>query len=47
MDNLLSIVIFLPSLAALILAVVLRGEDAAAQQNAKCVALVATIATFP
>ena len=27
MDNLLSIVIFLPTVAALILAVILRGED--------------------
>lgn len=46
MDNLLSIVIFLPSLAALILTVILRGEDAASQNNAKVLALVATIATF-
>ncbi|GLQ34766.1 NADH-quinone oxidoreductase subunit M [Amylibacter marinus] len=46
MDNVLSLVIFLPSLAALILMVVLRGEDAAAQRNAKVLALVATLATF-
>ena len=46
MDNLLSIVIFLPSIAALILAVILRGEDNASQKNAKILALVATLATF-
>ncbi|GGA22123.1 NADH-quinone oxidoreductase subunit M [Neptunicoccus cionae] len=46
MDNLLSIVTFLPMLAALILAVFLRGTDEAAQRNAKILALVATIATF-
>tara|TARA_R110002096_G_scaffold120749_7_gene261623 strand:+ start:11151 stop:12692 length:1542 start_codon:yes stop_codon:yes gene_type:complete len=46
MDNLLSIVIFLPTVVALILAVVLRGEDAASQKNAKVLALVATLATF-
>lgn len=46
MDNLLSIVTFLPLLAAVILAVFLRGNDAAAQLNAKRVALVATLATF-
>lgn len=46
MDNLLSIVTFLPLLAAIILAVFLRGSDAAAQKNAKVLALVATLATF-
>ncbi|MGJ8545122.1 MAG: NADH-quinone oxidoreductase subunit M [Sulfitobacter sp.] len=46
MDNLLSIVTFLPSLAALILAVFLRGEDVAAQRNAKWVAMIATSVTF-
>ena len=46
MDNLLSIVIFLPSIAALILAIILRGEDHASQKNAKVLALVATLATF-
>jgi len=35
MNNLLSIVTFLPALAALILAVFLRGNDDAAQRNAK------------
>nr|WP_325249854.1 NADH-quinone oxidoreductase subunit M [Amylibacter sp.] len=46
MDNLLSIVTFLPLLAALILAVFLRGSDEAAQRNAKILALVASLATF-
>ena len=46
MDNLLSIVTFLPALAALILAVFLRGEDEAAQKNAKWAALFATSVTF-
>ncbi|MCR9069297.1 MAG: NADH-quinone oxidoreductase subunit M [Rhodobacteraceae bacterium] len=46
MDNLLSIVTFLPLVAALILAVFLRGEDEAAQLNAKRLALTATVATF-
>jgi NADH-quinone oxidoreductase subunit M len=46
MDNLLSIVIFLPVIAAAILAVFLRGEDAAAQRAAKWLALAATSATF-
>ena len=46
MDNLLSIVTFLPALAALILLVFLRGGDAAADRNAKWLALFATGATF-
>ncbi|SMC72499.1 NADH-quinone oxidoreductase subunit M [Primorskyibacter flagellatus] len=46
MDNLLSIVTFLPALAALILAVFLRGGDEAADRNAKWLALFATGATF-
>ncbi len=46
MDNLLSIVTFVPALAGLILAVFLRGEDEAAQRNAKWVAMFATSATF-
>ncbi|MDK3016207.1 NADH-quinone oxidoreductase subunit M [Pseudodonghicola flavimaris] len=46
MDNLLSIITFVPALAALILAVFLRGDDAAAQRNAKWVALFATTVTF-
>ncbi|MEV8465304.1 NADH-quinone oxidoreductase subunit M [Fluviibacterium sp. DFM31] len=46
MDNLLSIVTFLPAVAALILAVFLRGDDPDAQRNAKWVALAATGLTF-
>ncbi|MFY0621207.1 MAG: NADH-quinone oxidoreductase subunit M [Pelagimonas sp.] len=46
MDNLLSIVTFLPALAAFIMAVFLRGSDDAAQRNAKWLALIATSATF-
>ncbi|SHL91509.1 NADH dehydrogenase subunit M [Paracoccus solventivorans] len=43
---LLSIITFLPIVAALILALFLRGEDEAAGRNAKWLALVATTATF-
>ncbi len=46
MLNLLSIITFTPAIAALILAIFLRGDDEAAQQNAKWLALVATTATF-
>ncbi|WP_299848570.1 NADH-quinone oxidoreductase subunit M [uncultured Roseovarius sp.] len=46
MDNLLSITTFIPTIAALILVVFLRGEDEAAQRNAKWVALIATSLTF-
>ena len=46
MLNLLSIITFTPAVAALILALFLRGEDEAAQRNAKWLALVATSATF-
>ena len=46
MLNLLSIITFTPAVAAVILALFLRGEDEAAQQNAKWLALVATGATF-
>ncbi|MFM2367318.1 MAG: hypothetical protein RIR95_1926, partial [Pseudomonadota bacterium] len=35
MDNLLSIITFLPAVAALIMALFLRGNDASAQNNAK------------
>ena len=45
-DSLLSLVTFLPALAAAILAIFLRGEEAAAQRNAKRVALATTIVTF-
>jgi NADH-quinone oxidoreductase subunit M len=44
--SLLSIVTFAPAVAALILALFLRGDDAAAQLNAKRVALMATTGTF-
>jgi hypothetical protein len=43
MDNLLSIVTFLPLVAALIMAVFLRGDDEAAQLNAKRLAFAATL----
>ena len=46
MDNLLSIITFMPLVAAAILAFFLRGDDAAAQRNAKWLALIATSATF-
>jgi NADH-quinone oxidoreductase subunit M len=46
MDNILSIITFLPLVAAAIMALFLRGEDAAAQQNAKWLALLATVITF-
>jgi len=46
MENLLSIITFLPLIGALVLAFFLRGEDAAAQANAKWVALITTSATF-
>jgi NADH-quinone oxidoreductase subunit M len=46
MANLLSVITFIPLVAAGILALFLRGEDAVAQRNAKWLALVATSATF-
>jgi len=46
MENVLSITTFIPLIAAAILAIFLRGEDAAAQRNAKWVALTATVVTF-
>ena len=46
MDNVLTITIFLPLLAAFILLVFLRGDDEAAQQNARRLSLVATVTTF-
>ena len=46
MENLLSIITFTPAVAALILALFLRGEDEAANRNAKWLALIATTATF-
>ena len=44
--HLLSIITFMPAFAALILAVFLRGEDAAAARNAKWLAMITTSATF-
>jgi NADH-quinone oxidoreductase subunit M len=46
MDNLLSIITFIPAVAAAIMALFLRGDDLAAQRNAKWLALLATGATF-
>lgn len=46
MNNLLSIITFLPLVAAVILALFLRGDDEAAARNAKWLALAATLATF-
>ena len=46
MGNILSLTTFLPLLGAIILALFLRGDDAAAQRNAKWVALITTITTF-
>ena len=46
MTNLLSIITFLPIIAAIIMALFLRGQDAAAARNAKWLALLATSATF-
>ncbi|WP_299932637.1 NADH-quinone oxidoreductase subunit M [uncultured Pelagimonas sp.] len=46
MGNLLSIVTFLPLLAALILAGLLRGKGEAVDRNAKWLAMFATTATF-
>ena len=44
--HLLSIVTFMPAFAALILAVFLRGNDEAAQRNAKWLAMITTTVTF-
>jgi NADH-quinone oxidoreductase subunit M len=46
MENLLSIITFVPLVAAAILALILRGGDAAADRSAKWVALTATSSTF-
>ncbi|WP_083099068.1 NADH-quinone oxidoreductase subunit M [Pseudophaeobacter leonis] len=46
MDNLLSIVTFIPAGAAAVMALLMRGEDASAQRNAKWLALLATSITF-
>ena len=46
MTNLLSIITFLPIVAAIIMALFLRGQDEAAARNAKWLALLTTSATF-
>ncbi|WP_394177324.1 NADH-quinone oxidoreductase subunit M [Yoonia maritima] len=46
MGNILSLTTFIPLLGAVILALFLRGDDAAAQRNAKWVAMVTTLVTF-
>jgi NADH-quinone oxidoreductase subunit M len=46
MQNLLSLVTFLPMIGAVVLLLFLRGEDADAQRNAKLLALFTTSATF-
>ncbi len=46
MTNLLSIITFLPIVAAIIMALFLRGQDEAAARNAKWLALLTTTATF-
>lgn len=46
MENVLSITVFTPLLAGLILAAFLRGDDPTAQRNAKWVTLIATTLTF-
>ncbi|TDL84232.1 NADH-quinone oxidoreductase subunit M [Palleronia sediminis] len=46
MNSLLSIVCFIPMLAAIILALFLRGDDEASRQNARWLALIATTASF-
>jgi NADH-quinone oxidoreductase subunit M len=46
MGNLLSIITFLPLVAAAILALFLKGDDPAAQKNAKWLALIITTVTF-
>ncbi|MGB8811889.1 MAG: NADH-quinone oxidoreductase subunit M [Paracoccaceae bacterium] len=46
MENVLSIITFIPLVAAAVLALFLRGDDAAAGRNAKWLALLATSATF-
>ena len=43
MNNLLSIITFIPAVAAIILALFLRGDDAAAARNARWLALFATV----
>ena len=46
MENILSIATFIPLVAAIIMGLLLRGDDKSAQQNAKWLALTATLATL-
>ena len=46
MDNLLSLITFLPLIGAVVLLLFLRGDDEAAQRNAKLLALFVTSATL-
>jgi len=46
MDNLLSLVTFLPLIGAAVLILLLRGEDELAARNAKMLALFTTVMTF-
>ena len=46
MENILSIATFIPLVAAMIMGLLLRGDDKSAQQNAKWLALTATLATL-
>ena len=46
MNSILSIIIFLPAVAAAVLALFLRGDDAATQKNARWLALLVSSATF-
>ena len=47
LDNLLSIVTFIPLIGAAILALFLRGDDEAAQKNAKWLALGLSMKSTP
>ena len=46
MDNLLSLITFVPAVAAIIMALFLRGDDEAARRNAKRLAMTATMVSF-
>ena len=46
MNNILSIATFIPLVAAVIMGVLLRGDDKSAQTSAKWLALTATLATL-
>jgi NADH-quinone oxidoreductase subunit M len=46
MENILSIATFIPLVAAIIMGLLLRGDDKSAQENAKWLALTATLATL-